>query len=449
MFKTPVFLLSGFSQQMIEKIIEDDSSKIDDTLRMTAIYLLYNRVSPLKVSSFTNNNKISPISLNPDVFSFQWFFTTATPETILSPVKNKLITIEKLPVQEEYLTNKLGQRVQFRIMPYENLVCIFAEHPTFDLYHACQFLIPKFFPIFKTKPVTKEETDFLLTLTSKKPDDYVQKISEFTNTESFKKFKLSFSLSAFEKRLFNRKVEAAKNYLSQIDQKMEQALKEYKAACKSRVDAQALIYGLEMMRDQEQEHTDLQDYLISNKRICNVEINDSKISFIAKTQFVPHYIEDWKTITQRRNYNSYETSEINGKQAKLLLDELFAEEPRLKLRMCAYFEMDYFGSRVDTVRQYDFISADKSLEDYVPNPHLQYHACMGQNKAAILEQLKEGDAIAAIECAITCAQRINIHEDATFPTFIRQLLSFKGKCFVTQDGQEMTPVEAIKYLEEN
>ena len=64
----------------------------------------------------------------------------------------------------------------------------------------------------------------------------------------------------------------------------------------------------------------------------------------------------------------------------------------------------------------------------------------------ILQQLESGDMIGAVECCINCAKRINVDEGASFKPFIRSLKSCKGKCIVTNDGRELTPVEAVAYL---
>ena len=195
------------------------------------------------------------------------------------------------------------------------------------------------------------------------------------------------------------------------------------------------------------EHTELQDYLMNNPSVGYVSLNDSKISFIVKTFLAPHHIEEWDVMSKNnRMFDKYATGLFRASEIKLLLDAIFSEDRCLKLRMCAYFCMDYFGSAVGSQSRYNYVATDKALADFIPNPHLHHHNCFGQNKEAILEQLKNGDAIGAIECSIACAQRINIHEGMNFRPFVRELLNAEGKCIVTEDGTEMTPKEAVAYL---
>jgi len=454
MFNRTITRFDPFTSSLINKVFEARPLyAIDDTIKMTSIVLLYKRVENLKVSSQRLNPVLFPaegieLSTDPNTYSLYWF-EKQDPTTILKPFEKKFQKIESLPPQEKYYTKTFDQQIYFRVMPEENTVCIFAEEITTQLWHAVQFLFPKFFKVFKEKPLSKEETDFLLTLTQKRPDDYLQKIRELVNTEEFQSYALKDQLFALERKLFDRKVSAAKDRLNQLEQAMEQAMQQYRNACSQRFEAVALVSGLEAMRNQKEEKTELQEYLTNNKRISHIIIDGNDISFIAKTELVPYLTDDWEIISKSENYfyKFEEESSLPLEDVKLLLNAIFSEDAMLKLKMCAYFQMDYFGSGVRTASHYDFAGIDKTLQDYIPNPHLNLHNCFGQNATAILDQLKCGDVIGAIECCIACAQRVNIHEGISFNPFVHDLLNSKGKCLVA-DGRDMTIEEAINYLKE-
>ena len=450
MFNNPIRLIEKFPESYHKKVcIRDDG--FDDTLFMTASILLYNRVDNLKIEETLTRREFNPdcISTDPNVFSFHWFENVSSnPDELLKPVKDKFKKIDKLPTHEKFLSDQLKQSVYIRLMPEENTVCLFTKTITFPVYHCTQFFIPKYFKVFKEKPLPKEEISFLETLTYKTSTNYVKKLTELANSESFARYLLKDQLAAFEKKLFERKVQAAKNSLDSIEEKMRIAMQDYMNACNKRIEAMALVDGLKTMADQTEEHTELQEYLINNPRICNVSLDESYISFIAKTYLSPHHIDEWEIITQRKQiFDQYRNNKFPDRDdIKLLLDAIFSENRCLKLKMCAYFKMDYFGSQVNSRVSYNYIGANKDLANYIPNPHLYHHNCFGQNKLAIIEQLTSGDAVGAIECAIACTQRINIHESMTFKPFVDDLLSSTGKCLVASDGTEMTVTEAVKYL---
>ena len=448
MFNQGINRLECFPKSLMNQICVRYNG-FDDSLFMTAAILLYNRVDNLKITcSIDSKDEINGISLNPDVFSFHWFeHVESNPDELLKPYKGNFKSIEKLPTHEKFLSDQLKQPIFILIMPHENTVCIFTSRITYPVWHCVPFFISKFFPVFKEKPLTKEETSFLETLTFKMNGNYITKLTELANSESFRKYMLKGQLTAFEKKLFEKKVEAARNSLDDLDRKMESALEAYRMACERRVEALALVNGLETMANNTAEHTELQDYLMNNPRVGYVSLNDSKISFIAKTFLAPHHIEEWDVMSKNnRMFDKYATGLFRASEIKLLLDAIFSENRCLKLRMCAYFCMDYFGSTVTSQSRYNYVATDKALADFIPNPHLHHHNCFGQNKTAILTQLASGDAIGAIECAIACAQRINIHESMSFDPFVRDLLCSTGKCLIAEDGTEMTVCEAITYL---
>lgn len=451
MFNTVVNRLEPFSREMMDKVcVKRDS--MDETLFMTMFVLLYNRVNNLKIAYTTATTTEEPkIISDPNVYSVHWFINSESPDEILRPFKTQFKTIEKLPTHEKFLSDQLKQKIHIRYMPNENTVCVFVDKYTYPVWHCVPFILPKLYPVFKEKPLTKEETLFLESLTYKTSANYVTRITELTNNDEFRSYILKEQLDAFEKKLFEKKVEAAQKSLSEIDQKMQAALEEYRMQCEKRTEAIALVNGLKTMADHQEEHTELQDYLTKNPRICNVALTGSKISFIVKTFLAPHHIEEWDTMSKSKKiFELHVTpgSKVFDKteNVKLLLDGIFSENRCLKLKMCAYFKMDYFGSFVDSQSRYDFQSKDKELANYIPNPHLHFHNCFGQNKIAILSQLNDGDIVGAIECAIACAQRVNIHESMTFDPFVRYLLNTNTKILVTEDGTEMTPTEAVEYL---
>lgn len=450
MFTNIISRPERFPESLAESVcIENDG--LDDSLLMTMTVLLYNRVEKLKIAYRTYGKRETEYSFNtdPDVYAIYWIETN-NPEEIIRNNKNSFTKIEKLPVHEKFFSEQLKQKVTIRYMPNENTACVFLDTLTLSAWHAIPFILSKMFPVFKEKPLTKDEKSFLETLSYKTPKTYIEKLAEILNTQEFKNYILGEQIVAFEKSLFKRKVEAAKESLTTLEYEMQAALEKYRAACTKHINAMALVNGLVSMEDQIDEHTELQNYLVSNKRICNVILNGSYISFIVKTFLAPHHIEEWETMSQRGSmFNKYQLAHgtfADPKNIKTLLDGILSEDRCLKLKMCAYFKMDYFGSSVESARRYNFVGEDKELKEYIPNPHLDMHNCFGQNKLVILEQLRTGDAIGAIECAIACTQRVNIHEYMSFDPFVSNILQCTEKCLVADDGTELTPEEAVEYL---
>lgn len=437
-FKFPVTLLE-------KPVCIADGASPDSSLYITMFCLLYKRAKGFKVSCFIGGPETLQL-LDDDPANYKICFvkTDQDPETFCS---GKALTL-----QENFLSEKLKKKISLRALPEKNAGIVFLrDHfrwPDTVTWHAVQFILPKFFKVFDEQPLTKDETSFLLTLTQIKDTFYNEAAKKIVESQNFKDFVTKFVLSEFERKMYTRKVKAAEDALTSIEKEMQEALEKYRIACERRLNTSALLLGLKEMERNQETNTETQTYLENNPHVSNVTVADTHIRFIAKTELVPYFCEEWETLTQR-GYLSRFTGSYSKEDVSLLLNAIFSENRSLKLRMCAYFDMDYFGSSVKSCVRYDYLGTDNKLKDYVPNPHLNMHNCMGQNAEAILEQLKAGDMIGAIECAIACAQRVNIHESFTFEPFIRGVLSNKNKIITTLDGTELTVDEAIEYLKGN
>ncbi len=449
MFNTEIGYLPEFNQKVKDQIVYKYFPLTDKSLPMTMAALMYSRNPQFRVIVA---NDTSTFVQNENVYSFYFLSNFKwTPDWAADVMQfhNRYKKIKALELQEKFLSEKLHTKIGLRIAPEENTVFIFTERFTNELYHAVQFLIPKFFSIFETKPLTKEEKEFLLTLTVKDSAPYNKELTKIVRSQSFKKYLMTINVSQLEKRLFEKRIINAETELGSLEQKMKNALQMYKEACEESVIAKAALYGLKSMRDQQDEHTELQDYLINNKHISNLIVDEEMISFIVKTEFVPSHVDDWEIFSSRKEFfKGIKKGIISEEEAKLLLDAVYSEKRCLKIKMCGYFRMNYFGSFVESRRNYNYAAADPSLENYIPNPHLNMHNCLGENQTFILEQLKAGDMIGAIECATICAQRVNLHENFTFIPFLQSLLTTDKKYFVSPEGQDMDPFEAIEYLNE-
>ena len=422
----------------------------DDTLAMTAILMLYNRVNNLEIeikTTKTEKHITDGLSINNKVYSF-YFFSGIKNENDVEEMLKEFphLKIEKLPAHEKFIKEQLKKDVYIRLMPNENNVCVFTPALTLPIFHLVQSFIPKFFPIFKDKPLTKEEKSFLETLTYKTSMNYETKLTELINTEEFRTYCLTSVLGSIEKKLFEKKVIAARASLNRYLSDMEEFMRRYKETYKKYQEAEYLAQGLEATAAERGERSELQEYLIGNKRLTNISINNDHIEFIVKTYLAPHHVEEWDSLNRRKMAERYKHSLFSSEEIAMLLDSIFSKERCLKLKICSYISMDYFGSEVYSGQGYNFVGNNPDMKNYVPNGHLHHHNCFGQNKTDILNLLKEGDVVGAIECCISCTQRMNIHEDFSFRPFVEDLLNCKGKCLVAKDGTEMTPKEAIEYL---
>ena len=128
------------------------------------------------------------------------------------------------------------------------------------------------------------------------------------------------------------------------------------------------------------------------------------------------------------------------------MDAIFSDDPKFRIRICAEYDL----SLTNDVQVHRNVQFPKEILDrYIPNPHLQYHACLGNHVPAIRAALRENDMIKAIEQCISSAQSVNLAErGATFDPFMTNVFKNNNKILIDSDGNEYTPREALDKLKE-
>ena len=436
--------------EIIDKFIPDRSNNNRiEMAEILAFLLLYPRVKNLKFETCCLYPNDAPTKMEPKIgyhHLYVWCGEINVNET-LNAVKSKYKVIREIPNLDTFLWKTLKLDASVRIMPEENTAVIFIRKGTTSDIEKILSFFSKFYKVFDEKPLTKDEKSLMQAIIET-PDKVVAKLNEAFKADWISKLVVSETMGSFVRKIYEKRAEKARKELKELEVKITQALDEYKRLCDSQLNAAALLRGYEEMKNDENEDDELRDYLLNNPRIVNVQLDSAGyLSFVVKTFFAPHHIDEYEQFRKRENYfDQFYVSGYTKEQIKTLMDAFLSENRCLKVKMCAFFHMNYFGSEVSSQTQYAF--SKLGLSDYIPNTHLNKYNCFGSNRLAIIEQLKDGDLIGAIECATACAQRINISETFTFQDFIKDILRCKKRCFVTEDKIELTPNEALQYLEE-
>lgn len=454
MFKDQVYLISPFTEGTINKRIQGSCDWIsqDRSLFMTSYILFNHRMENFKFqnNAYFINNPESLFEANfdkdPSVITYVWIGWTKSEEPEFCPED-----YTPLPNHETFLSNKLNSKVYIRSYPQYNTVCFFTSRITHELMHLAQSFIPVYFPtLFENNPRTEDETNLLCSLTMKTPAAYEKAVCNFLDREDIRRNLISDQICGFEKRFRERKIRTQKNILQNIENTLQNMLESYKQKCEERNAASTILDGLIAQSSRTETDTEFEEYLCENRNITNISISNSKISFIVKTFLTPYLPDSWDCLKRNGSiFDGYYMTNCfsDENNIELFLDAIFSRNHTLKLRMCAYFNMDIEGTGCTSIRDYDYVSENPHLRNYMPNPHLNMHNCFGMNMNDILEQLRAGDMIGAVECCINVTKRVNTDEvNATFRPFVEKLLAFKGKCIVTPEGDELSPVEALEYL---
>lgn len=335
-----------------------------------------------------------------------------------------------------------------------NKTFILFKNATVESTHAIQSIYPRLAPwLFKDNPPNSFELDLFSSLLKSSVDDYKRLVKSYEasldlNTMLIDKLMKDVDLGGFLEKIRRRQDEINSN---------RNSIRDYLNAISQiylRIDilqTDILVFQQQMEKGDEQFKTELVNYLKQNKsvRLTDVEKSDGSFGFRVSTTLVNFDPEAYKKIrdnsscyiyTTQRNADKYSTQDV-----LLVLDSLFRDET-LKLHTSAAFTL-YPKSL--SVRAFSY-SLDNDID--LPNPHLYFYHCIGNNELEIIDALNGCNYIQAIETCVASAGNLNLLDTPVGGAFVSSLFGERiaedenRRPFETKDGRRLNTDEAIAYL---
>lgn len=340
--------------------------------------------------------------------------------------------------------------IRFYINREIRSTAIFVGAMNTRIWHFIQSLISRLTPwYFEDNPLEEKERALVTSLTQKYAPSYELLIKEFAELYDFRSRKIQKMLGDFETSAKRRQLNTVESSLNNKEVSIDRNVNQYLELIREREQLLIQKAGLIQMINEGRNNSEIADYFICNKHLEPVSTEESRLKFIVRC-----YLENFDPDMYERiseNFRGYMYTEYNvtcdtfipNEARKKLLDAIFSDEPLLKVKMCAYYNIDLQGS-VSSSSGYGY---PDEYKDCIPNPHLQRHNCLGNHKRYIEECLRSGNNIGAIEQCISSAKSINVGESATFPSFLYALFSSACKNVIElPDGTSCTPKEAYEWL---
>lgn len=367
-------------------------------------------------------------------------------------IENSFIKINKGFKEVNDLRVFLGKYMNVRVYINEEIMsaAIFVGNLDIRTWHLLQSVIPRFVPwFFEDSPLGEEERNLLKSLKNRYASRYEALIETFTDKYDFRNKKIERLLNGFESSVRKSRLQIIEHAIVQKENEIDVNVNMYRDLIEVREDLLTQRAGLKQQIIEADNDSEIIDYFICNHHLDPIIVSGYSLGFI-----VSCYLENFDPDMYERisnNSNSYiysgygVTNEtfISCEARKLFLDTIFSSEPLLKIKMCAYYVIDLRGE-VITQSGYDF---PIKYKDRMPNPHLQYYACLGNHKCLIEERLRNGDVVGAVEQCVSSAKSVNIGEDVTLCRFLSGIFSNHCEKIVElPDGTSCTPTEAYDWL---
>ena len=344
---------------------------------------------------------------------------------------------------EKFILNNLGSNIIVYTNEELNSAIVCGDLDS-KVIHAIAFFVPRFFKKqFETQPPTEEEMAILKALLGDSPDDFLMELKRLARRTGLETksngSRIAGAMKTFRQTQYNNALEAYNGLVEMVDDRFES----YKLALKDKHDAELRVEGARALLNKDDDNEELIEFMCENPKIEIISIGDDAINLVIDACLDIYDADGFEEYTDR--FLSSIASPFGDDDTKLLLRNVFSADPLFRVRTCGYYSLNMYGY-VTSARGYRY----SGRSDRIPNPHLQYHNCLGNNQADIQEFMRKGNMIGAIMQCISSCMSINIHEvGPTFKPFCEELMSKRTKVLELVDsGEQFTPAEAIAYLKE-
>lgn len=440
----------------------------DCSLTATLRALLFNRLNGEKFNAIVNDfwiyNANDPLSkalenvLGKDTSNLLVFLIAGNKtrydefNKMMDPKKlkeEKIYNLQHLKDLSEKASAKSKINCQIFNNPERNLAFIIAENLDIRTLRLFSSLMTRYCPkLFENKPLTPDELEFLGTLTRRNADDYKAALVKLSKNMNLREKILKVIVKDFERRETQRMIHNEEATVATLAASVEDMMRRYADAVKKHKKEMMMLEGMKQSLANQKESSELLDYLSANKSVDLLKIDGSTMHITIRTFCDVFDQNTWNKYSERgdlfRHYNPTKECFKKPENIKKLMDAIFCENPLIRLKFCGYYNLNLDGHVYSqSGRRYD-----AEYKDYMPNPHLQIHNCLGDNRAQISQMLTRGNTIGAIECATASCKALNLSEvTQTVRPMINDIIRSDNKIIHTEDG-DMTPEEALKWLEE-
>lgn len=350
----------------------------------------------------------------------------------------------RLEKHEEYLSKWMSCKIF--IHTETNSAVIFLTEADIRKVHMLMSLFPAYFKgLFAEKPLTEEEKVLCYSFTKRTSGDFETAIANIIHVNGIEAALNEELLTKFANVELERSIRNAEEQVNFTQGRLDENITEYRELVQQAQEAR-MTYESLMLRPKNSD-TVLVDYFRHHKNLQLVSVIDDSIKFIVKTTL------EWFDVNLYERMSSNESAYAFTAPApfdsfdnrKLLMDSIFSDDPVFKIRLCSLYVLN---EDVSVSRGYTY--PENILREYIPNPHLHFHACLGSYRDPIREALRRGDYIAAIEQCVASCQSVNVAETmATFKPFMEKLFSSdckSSKTLIDTNGKAYTPKEALAKL---
>lgn len=405
------------------------------------IYLkLYNAIysfeAPMFEAGIADVTSIQMQSLH--IFKVSGFYAQENKFVIpegFEPLKDFRLFLKQKGVDAMLLVNKQAMKS----------IVVIDVNPTMKTWHYIQAAIPRLLPwFFVDKPLTTSEKA-LLASADKDYNTYLECLNKLAKEKNILENKIRASLQHFKKNRANHACDIEEEKLDELRTQLRNLESQYRSLLDQIEKQNNTVFALRWKAENTEDNDDLIRIFTNSPNLKFEYANESGgIGFYVDTT-LDNFDPDMFDKNNRYFASSYRVdgADVNfwtPERRVAFLGAIFNDDPVIKIRILSRFSIQTQGF-VNPLEVRD----DARCKDHLPNAHLEYYGCLGNNEMTIEKLLRDGDIAMAIMQCVSAAASQNILEQTTASHLFRDLFKSCEKVIQTPDGN-MTPKDAYTWL---
>lgn len=403
------------------------------------------------ISYWFYRNGTSPGDMEDGTFQFLYFDTMKPDEkdefikTVSGKFADSYDDWEMLQSVTDLFYSNCG--VVFFINREHKTICMFMDRISMKMYHFMQCAIPGMIPWYfeRGKRLPPEKKNLIMAMKNADEAEYIRILQQFADQFDFRAEQIKSSLTGFESMFIREQIESNGNDIENCNHFIEDLRRRLCEEIRKKDSLISMKAGLEFRLGTGEIKNDIMDYFIANKSLYLCDVYGTELRFAVKTYL--DYFDPDKAQAAMNNPGSYmytmRTGNISAADMMKLVKAVFIDQ-EVRLLMCAAYLLDA-SQNYRALSGFDY---PQEFKEYLRNPHIDQHSCLGGYEQKIIEALQNHNMVAAVDACVQSARSVNMNESASAKYLMRDLYRDEQKCVELPDGRQVKPSEAIQWLKE-
>ena len=289
---------------------------------------------------------------------------------------------------------------------------------------------------------------------NKDPEKFNRAISALYERYDFRNAVIRSKLNGFENVFHKEELEGVKNQIEHIRRNIESLNERFREEYQ-KLDRQTTLEAglIEKIKRGGDGDNEIMDLFLTCKNLHLQSVDGSSMTFVVATtinNFDPYVFEQ----TIKNDHSFWYRTEGGSKYSRDWSDEQIEkffkavfEDEILKIKVCAAYTLDFGHARFRGISGYNY---GPEFANHMPNQHIHQFGCIGSgHEAQLREAMLNRNYMGAINVCIASAGNMSMQEVPTGEHHMKYLLSNDApNCVILPDGREVTPKEALAWLEE-